>query len=443
MSATNKETKVEASASKEAAPAKRGGYRGNRYKHAMITVVREQKFSRKCDILSGFVYDCSDGKQSYRFNIVTKEIAEYVGREYPYVGDIRWTIQNLKLFKEEEPNELAAASSVLKKRMWEKRVDEYIKRENKLMDNFQMEYSLVIGQCTAYMRAKLEAVVGYRDMESRSDLIGLIKTIKGLSFQFEGQQSKTRGLVLAHKRFQYLNQMRNMTDACFLEKFLTCVAVLEQYGGTIGRYQGAVEDEIDAAGYTILATAEETKEASDVAMRKFLAMANLLAVDKQRYGKLLDELENDFTKGIDNYPDSVTKVYNLVVNHEVQQRVVSRLFNDSEAVSFVNVDGKKVPPDIATIQCYACQKMGRYANECPSITEPSKIEGATMLIMEEAVNTEGELNGGVDYDSSGEFSFHQGGSKYVDPNWILLDSQSTADIFCNPALLSNIHDAGK
>jgi hypothetical protein len=66
-----------------------------------------------------------------------------------------------------------------------------------------------------------------------------------------------------------------------------------------------------------------------------------------------------------------------------------------------------------------------------------------MLVMEETVKTEADLNRTVDYNSSGEFSFHQGGSKYVDPNWILLDSQSTADIFCNPALLSNIRDAGK
>jgi hypothetical protein len=443
MSATNKETKVETSASKETLPVKRGGYRGNRYKPATITVMREQNFSGKCDSLSGFVYDCSDGKHSDRFNIATKEIAEYIGREYPYGGNIRWIIQNLELFKEEEPSEMAASSSVLKKRMWEKRVDKFIKRENKLKENCQMAYSLVIGQCTANMRAKLEAVVGYRDMESRSDLIGLIKTIKGLSFQFEGQQSKTRGLVLAHKRFQYLNQTKDMTDACFLKKLLPCVAVLEQYRGTIGRDQGAVEDEIEAAGYTILATAEETKQASDIARSKFLAMSYLLVVDKQRYGKLLDELENDFTKGTDNYPDSMTKAYNLVVNHKGQQSVVSRLFNDSEAVSFANVDGKKIPPDIATIKCYACQKMGHYENECPSITEPSKIEGATMLIMEETVKTEADLNGAVDYDSSGEFSFHQGGSKYVYPNWILLGSQSTADIFCNSALLSNIRDAGK
>jgi hypothetical protein len=73
--------------------------------------------------------------------------------------------------------------------------------------------------------------------------------------------------------------------------------------------------------------------------------------------------------------------------------------------------------------------MGHYANKCPSSIEPRNIEGVTMLIMEEAVKTEGELNGAVNYDSSGEFSFHQGGSNYVYPNWILLDSKSTADIF--------------
>jgi hypothetical protein len=206
-----------------AAPAKRGGYRGNRYKSATTTVVREQKFSGKCDSLSGFLYDCADGKQSDRFDIVTKEIAEYVGREYPYGGDIHWTIQNLKLFKKKEPSELADAPSGVKsacgKGAWTN-----TKGGNKLKENCQMAHSLVIGQCMKYMRTKMEAVVGYNDTEDRPDLIGLSKTIKGLSFQFEGQQSKTRGLLLAHKRFHQLNQTRDMTDARFLEKFLMSVA---------------------------------------------------------------------------------------------------------------------------------------------------------------------------------------------------------------------------
>jgi hypothetical protein len=100
-----------------------------------------------------------------------------------------------------------------------------------------------------------------------------------------------------------------MADARFLEKFLTAVSVLEPYGGTIGRDEGAVEDEIEVEGFTLPASAAETKTALDVARNKFIAMAFLRAVDKIPYGKLLDELENDFIKGTDNYPESVTRAY--------------------------------------------------------------------------------------------------------------------------------------
>jgi hypothetical protein len=119
---TKRDTKVEVAASKgsEAPQSKKGGYGGNWYKTTVATMAREQKFAGNCDGLSGFIYDCSDGKQSDRFNIVTKEIAEYVGREYPFGGDIRWTIQNLSLYKEDEPKECANATSGVKKRMWER-----------------------------------------------------------------------------------------------------------------------------------------------------------------------------------------------------------------------------------------------------------------------------------------------------------------------------------
>jgi hypothetical protein len=206
--------------------------------------------------------------------------------------------------------------------MWERRVNEYIKRENKLEENCRTAYSLVTGQCTEYMRAKLEAAPGFKGLKSKFNLIGLIKTIKGLSFKFEGQQSKTRSLTLAHKRFQYLIQARDTTNAGLVETFITSVSVLEQYGGTIGKDEGAIEDEIVAAGYTAPASATEKETASNTAREKFLAMLFLYAVDKFRYGKLLDELENDLTKGVDHYHDTITKAYTLVVNFKCQQRQI-------------------------------------------------------------------------------------------------------------------------
>jgi hypothetical protein len=72
---------------------------------------------------------------------------EYVGREYTYGGNIRWTIQNLKHYVEEEPKELGETKSTVKKPTFEKRVGDFIKRETKLKENCQLAYSLVLGQC--------------------------------------------------------------------------------------------------------------------------------------------------------------------------------------------------------------------------------------------------------------------------------------------------------
>ena len=100
-------------------------------------VSRLPKFEGRCEQLKGHVFDCSDARQSDMYTKTIKEIAEYVGRTYKYSGDIRLAVENLELPDTTEPDDPPANATRTQVRIWEKQVDEYVKRDNYLKENIK------------------------------------------------------------------------------------------------------------------------------------------------------------------------------------------------------------------------------------------------------------------------------------------------------------------
>jgi hypothetical protein len=268
--------------------------------------------------------------------------AECTGREYNYIRDIHRTVENENSSTVPTPKDIEAAASATKRRIWERPIDEYVKHGNNKTENCETVYSLVMGQCPEYTRSKLEWLNEYNTITHSFNIINLIKATKGLTYQFEGQKYHNMVLHLAKQRVYGLYQGRDSTNPQYPEKSQTCVSIVEQYGGNIGQDTGVAKAEMEAMGVKDFAAvpSDENLEATQVEKDKYLAVAFISSADKLRFGTLLEDLENYYTKWAKNYPVSIISAYKLIVHYKKYQKPVGCLYNDSEGVSFVNIEKK-------------------------------------------------------------------------------------------------------
>jgi hypothetical protein len=273
--------------------------------------------------------------------------------------------------------------TVTDKRIWEKCVDEYVKRDARLVEHCEKLYSLILGQCTECMKSKLESRRNYDSFNGFFKVVPLIKAIKGLTYQFEGQRYHSQALDNATSRFYKFYQSRDMSNAIFLESFQTLTSVVDDFGGQIGVDPSGANNELTAEGIDPdSASDEHKKDATTKAKNRYLAMAMLSATDFTRYSRLLEDLNNDYTKGNDNYPRNITEAYNLIINYR-QARTAARVYHDAEGVAFTNVEEENnereerpPPKDRSNIRCFNCQNKSHFANKCPLVKKEDGVAPA-------------------------------------------------------------------
>jgi hypothetical protein len=193
------------------------------------------------------------------------------------------------------------------------------------------------------MRTQLELLDTFGVIATNLDALELLKSIKNIVFNFQSQKYKPQALHEAKRRFYVLSQDRNMTVQVFLERYQNNIDVIEHCGGSIGVEPILVENILTELGLTMsTASTVEATAAGNVAQESYLASAFLLASDRTRYGKLLEDLENDYLQGRDNYPKTLTGAYNLLVNWKQNPNHFLRFTGPSnDGVAFTNTDGSK------------------------------------------------------------------------------------------------------
>ena len=144
-----------------------------------------------------------------------------------------------------------------------------------------------------------------------------------------------------------LRQHKYDSNSEYLEEFTNHIKAIDVCGATVGFSDSMVNTILKSRNPPLTvdtATPSEYQEAIEEARDKYLAAAFLHGVDVNRYGSLLETLENDYLRDDKEcYPSDTNKSYELITNYKSDPRNISRRLEDhsQDGLAFVQKEDEQ------------------------------------------------------------------------------------------------------
>ena len=339
------------------------------------------------------------------------------------------------------PDELEPDATSRMTMIHQERVKQWVKRQDTLVSNLANVYAVTWGQCSEAMKTRVRTQTDYQARSEANDCHWLLQRIRGVTMELQEKRHRTWSSVDARLNFLSCKQAPSQSVAEFKATVKNWADAIRFHGGTVAENIDDVED-LDDAGD--ICTAQQKV---DIATELTMATVLLRGADPNKYGNLIADLSNQFVKGRDEYPKTLAdaeSMLELYTPPTLNQTRGQRNANNSNAAPVPSRGGNAAPEASAAtftqtsyqqrvaasvagtdgvvhpgISCFTCNGFGHYSDACPNAPNvPPTTTGTTL--------------------TQYAFMLSQSHDSGIDPDSILLDSQSTISVFRNPKMLKNI-----